>query len=122
MTFAHRFVLLASLLFTQACSSTDASTTGSGTDCPSSCQAAQAKSCTSIKGDCGKFCTSLDAVSTAGGCKSQQSAYQSCISANAVCTSDDKCASQKSALSNCAGVYCASHTADANCTVVVGSL
>src|ERR1700722_17822571 len=35
---------------------------GSGADCVSLCQAAQAGKCTSISGDCGKFCAAVEVV------------------------------------------------------------
>jgi len=40
---------------------------GSSADCTSLCSAAQTGNCTSIKGDCSKFCAALTAVDPTAG-------------------------------------------------------
>jgi hypothetical protein len=104
------------------CSSDSSGPAGAGTDCASSCTIAQGKSCTNIKGDCSQFCTSLDAVGVKASCKTQSDAYENCVISSPVCTSDDACASQKSAFVNCAVPFCALHSTDTDCQTVKTAL
>src|SRR5882672_8770195 len=82
------------------------SSSGSSADCSSLCSAAQSGKCTSIKGDCGKFCAALDAVDPKANCSSQYAAYESCLgSPETVCSTS--CDSKSKALSDCIIPYCA---------------
>ena len=112
-------VLAAVLGAATGCSSSS-SGSGSGGDCTSLCTAAQAGKCTSIKGDCAKFCAAIGAVDGPANCSSQYSAYESCLGTPAsVCA--NSCNAKESALTNCVTPYCAAHSSDANCATLIGS-
>ena len=93
---------------------------GGDKSCSSLCSQAQAGSCTSIKGDCGKFCSALDAAQGPANCTSQRNAYQSCLSAGVtVCGSS--CGTQESALTTCVGLYCLANLSNADCQTLKAS-
>jgi hypothetical protein len=94
----------------------------SSADCESLCKEAQSRSCTSISGDCGAFCTSLERVSAAGNCDNQRDEYHACLNDDDVCTGTERCGSKETALGNCTGAYCLANSNNADCQVLVGSL
>ena len=89
----------------------------SGADCVSLCNAGQAGKCTTISGDCGKFCAAVEIVAPEAGCSDQYSAYESCLDTpSTICST--MCNSQASALISCGTAYCAAHLSDSNCVYV----
>jgi hypothetical protein len=93
---------------------------GRNASCSVLCAEAQAGSCTSISGNCGTFCSAMDAIYSTAGCTSQHDAYIDCLNqgANACAVS---CDSQETALSGCLTTYCLAHTSDANCITLATS-
>jgi len=87
---------------------------GSGADCVSLCQAGQAGSCTTISGDCGKFCAAVEVVAPEAGCSDQYNTYETCLGTpSTICST--MCNSQASALISCGTAYCSAHLSDSNC-------
>lgn len=93
----------------------------SGADCVSMCEEAQERSCTAIEGDCSSFCSSLEKVADAAGCNSQKDAYQSCLEEDDICTGDDRCSSQQTALGTCGAPYCLANSDNADCVRIRNS-
>jgi hypothetical protein len=120
----RRFALVFSLIILAngaglvACSSSSSSSPGA--DCKSLCAAAQAGNCTTIKGDCGAFCSALVTVDSEASCTSQYNAYEACLGTPAtVCA--NTCGAQESNLKACVTPYCAAHPTEASCTTIAGS-
>jgi hypothetical protein len=96
------------------------SDSGGDKSCTSACSEGQAGSCTSIKGDCGKFCAALDALASPANCGTQKEAYRSCLNKTAtVCAAS--CDAAESAMSQCYTVYCFLHSTDANCLTLAAA-
>ncbi len=112
----HRFV---TLFLALALALTFAGCGGSGS-CQSLCSEGQSGKCTSIKGDCGKFCDALNNVDDKAGCASLKDAYISCLNGkDNVC--DTSCGSQESALSTCIGKYCVLNLTSADCQTLIAA-
>ncbi len=109
------FLAAAASVLAVACSS------GAGDICRTYCKDAQARQCTTIKGDCNTFCSAVDTVAGEGSCTSQEDAYTSCLNQGDTCTGDARCGSQKNAFSNCATAYCVGHLSEASCQTIAAS-
>jgi hypothetical protein len=88
-------------------------------DCVSKCEDAQARDCTSIRGDCGNFCSALFDVEEPSGCSDERVDYQDCLDEEGICSND--CGVLESSLSNCVGTYCLAHSGDSSCQVLMES-
>ena len=89
-------------------------------ECADACEEAQEGNCTSIKGDCGNFCTALFNVEDPSGCSSQIENYQDCLNEGSdVC--DVSCGATETALSTCVGSYCLSRTTEPDCATLIDS-
>ena len=93
---------------------------GRNASCSTLCAEAQAGSCTSITGNCGAFCSALDAVYPPAGCTSQHDTYLDCLNqgANACAVT---CTAAENALTGCLTTYCLTHSTDANCVTLANS-
>jgi hypothetical protein len=113
-------ILGASLLVAVLAACGSSTSSSSGADCTSLCNAAQMGNCTTITGNCGTFCSSLSTVVSEASCTSAYNSYESCLGTPAtVCA--NSCGAQDQALQNCVNPYCAAHTTDTNCQTVAGS-
>lgn len=93
---------------------------GRSADCTTLCTEGQQGNCTTIKGDCGQFCTALDRAAPTAGCKDKRDAYISCLNGDSnVCNVN--CDSSESALEQCMGLWCATHASDADCQTLLSS-
>lgn len=91
-----------------------------GKDCSSLCKEGQAGKCTSIKGDCDKFCGSLEALAGPANCTSQKSAYLNCLGkAPAACATS--CGSEESATTTCYVKYCTANLTNQDCMTLAAS-
>lgn len=91
---------------------------GSSTDdCINLCTEAQAGDCTSVTGNCGSFCTALDAVQGPANCVSQRDTYESCLESGVnVC--DTNCDAAETALEGCIIDYCEANQSDSDCVTL----
>jgi hypothetical protein len=97
-----------------------AAAVGCKSACESHCSDAQAGNCTTITGDCGIFCSSLDEVSSKGNCETQYNNYEACLDQGPVCSQD--CGGQQTALASCAVTYCLTNSSDINCGTITAAL
>ncbi|MBX3228354.1 MAG: hypothetical protein KIT84_06860 [Labilithrix sp.] len=101
----------------------DAATAGNdrNASCTTLCSEAQAGSCTSIKGDCGAFCSALDSAGPKANCTAQRNAYQSCLNSRpSACQAS--CNGPERTLTECLLPYCAQNSSDSDCSALIAAL
>ncbi len=88
-------------------------------DCVSTCEDAQARDCTSIRGDCGDFCAALFSVEEPSSCGDERADYQACLDDQGICSGS--CGATESNLESCVGTYCLTRGSDPDCQVLLES-
>lgn len=77
------------------------------------CEEAQDNQCTTITGDCSTFVDALDSISSNAGCSSEYGSYESCATGqDDVCSVDNNCGGEETALGLCIGPYCLANSAE----------
>jgi hypothetical protein len=93
---------------------------GADKDCVELCTEGQAGDCTSIKGDCGAFCSALGNVESPSGCGDARESYQDCLNSESdLC--DSSCGLEELTLSQCVASYCAAHAGEADCQTLTAA-
>jgi hypothetical protein len=96
-------------------------TQGCSKNCQDLCEEAQADGCTSISGDCGKFCDAADNINDDAGCDSSRDAYEECLNEESnVC--DANCDTQESAYGNCIFDFCSNKPSNNDCEDLLAAL
>jgi hypothetical protein len=92
---------------------------GDEASCVDMCEEAQARDCTSIKGNCSDFCAAALNVEEESGCGPEREAYQDCLEAADVC--DNACGAREDDYSTCLGNHCLGNMGTPDCKTLINS-
>ncbi len=87
--------------------------------CVDTCEEAQTRDCTSIKGDCARFCEAAFNIEDESGCGDEREAYQDCMDASDTC--NNSCDALENDLSSCLGAYCMTRANTPDCQTLISS-